>query len=581
MIPLPNLPSLARLGPAEYETFQALSRMGMTAKDVLALIAANVGSTAGLIKADGSTALTGAWNAGNNAITSVNSVDVVNVLEKGLSNDGLTDNTAAFNALVAATAAGTTLYCPRGIYVFASAPASLAAQTLITFRGEAQHSGNYADGTVFQFTGTGAGNFITLGATTGICFERITFDYTSASFSGILVNGDSGSAFMRFDACAFGTATSPRTAGWLVTLDGGNNNVFTACQFTNALRAVRGVNGVGHYSNANQFYACTFSALVTGAVSDPGGLGWLFSGCTFEALTGGTTNAFDSLIASPCQGLAIHGCSFEDASSGTSTWVTLNASGASITGNHFQGAGTTSGITILSTSAGGIDICGNAFILAGTGVTIPNSALGIAIHGNYFNTVPTPISYGTGLTDVWVFGNVSIGGGGAVYNKIFGNVGIGTAAPAVALDLPAYNTTNSQLRVGSFEVQPYALNNVFFADNTYYNGSNLIYRNTGYASLIQFFAGGVYFKMAPSGTGAAVATPVTALSITNLGSVVVAGAALATTATDGFLYIPTCAGPPTGVPTAQTGTAPIVFDSTNNFLYVRVGGTWKKSTVYA
>ena len=68
MIPLPNLPSLARLGPAQYETFQALSRMGMTAKDVLALIAANGGavSTVGLLKADGTTPLTGAWNAGQN-----------------------------------------------------------------------------------------------------------------------------------------------------------------------------------------------------------------------------------------------------------------------------------------------------------------------------------------------------------------------------------------------------------------------------------------------------------------------------------------------------------------------------------
>src|ERR1017187_3649168 len=68
LIPLPNLPSLARLGPAEYETFQALSRMGMTAKDVLALIAANGGavSTAGLVRADGTTPLTGAWNAGQN-----------------------------------------------------------------------------------------------------------------------------------------------------------------------------------------------------------------------------------------------------------------------------------------------------------------------------------------------------------------------------------------------------------------------------------------------------------------------------------------------------------------------------------
>jgi hypothetical protein len=48
--------------------------------------------------------------------------------------------------------------------------------------------------------------------------------------------------------------------------------------------------------------------------------------------------------------------------------------------------------------------------------------------------------------------------------------------------------------------------------------------------------------------------------------------ALATNATNGFLYIPTCAGTPTGVPTAKTGKVAIVFDTTNNQLHVYDGG---------
>jgi hypothetical protein len=50
--------------------------------------------------------------------------------------------------------------------------------------------------------------------------------------------------------------------------------------------------------------------------------------------------------------------------------------------------------------------------------------------------------------------------------------------------------------------------------------------------------------------------------------------ALATNATNGFLYIPTCAGVPTGVPTAYTGKAAMVADSTGNKLYVYLGGAW-------
>jgi hypothetical protein len=52
-----------------------------------------------------------------------------------------------------------------------------------------------------------------------------------------------------------------------------------------------------------------------------------------------------------------------------------------------------------------------------------------------------------------------------------------------------------------------------------------------------------------------------------------AQAALATDATDGFLYVPTCAGAPTGAPTAYTGKVALVFDTTNNRLYA-YDGAW-------
>lgn len=54
-------------------------------------------------------------------------------------------------------------------------------------------------------------------------------------------------------------------------------------------------------------------------------------------------------------------------------------------------------------------------------------------------------------------------------------------------------------------------------------------------------------------------------------------AALNTTATDGFIYIPTCAGTPTGTPTAYTGTVAMVYDTTNNKFYI-YNGAWKGGT---
>jgi hypothetical protein len=66
----------------------------------------------------------------------------------------------------------------------------------------------------------------------------------------------------------------------------------------------------------------------------------------------------------------------------------------------------------------------------------------------------------------------------------------------------------------------------------------------------------------------------TTLKLTPANSLVCQGAALATNATDGFLYIPTCAGTPTGVPTVQAGTVPMVYDTVNHVLCIYDGGSW-------
>lgn len=65
------------------------------------------------------------------------------------------------------------------------------------------------------------------------------------------------------------------------------------------------------------------------------------------------------------------------------------------------------------------------------------------------------------------------------------------------------------------------------------------------------------------------------LALTSSGNVITGtyGAAVLTDATDGFLYIPTCAGTPTGTPTAYTGKVAIVMDTTNHKLYV-YDGSW-------
>lgn len=64
------------------------------------------------------------------------------------------------------------------------------------------------------------------------------------------------------------------------------------------------------------------------------------------------------------------------------------------------------------------------------------------------------------------------------------------------------------------------------------------------------------------------------ITVTTAGSVVLNSGAISGSATDGFLYVASCNGVPSGTPTSFTGRIPIVYDSANNKLYA-YNGTWK------
>jgi hypothetical protein len=83
--------------------------------------------------------------------------------------------------------------------------------------------------------------------------------------------------------------------------------------------------------------------------------------------------------------------------------------------------------------------------------------------------------------------------------------------------------------------------------------------------------GMLLFSTTPDGASAAVER----MRISNAGNVVINTAAIATNATNGFLYVPSCAGTPTGTPTTFTGRVPIVVDTTNNKLYFYSTGAWR------
>lgn len=90
----------------------------------------------------------------------------------------------------------------------------------------------------------------------------------------------------------------------------------------------------------------------------------------------------------------------------------------------------------------------------------------------------------------------------------------------------------------------------------------------GNASALAFFTRN-------SDDATAIATTDERMRIDSLGNVVVNRAAVTTSATDGFLYIVSCAGKPTGTPTTHTGRVPTVVDTSNNIPYFYASGAWR------
>jgi hypothetical protein len=234
----------------------------------------------------------------------------------------------------------------------------------------------------------------------------------------------------------------------------------------------------------------------------------------------------------------------------TSGNVNISTLGARITGD-FTNATVSNRLTFQTSTANSTSSVG--VIPSGTGTTANFAVVN--------NSNPTNASVGLLQATSSVIAITSAAtGSGTVLPITFnipgevaridtsGNVGIGRA-PNYQLDVYRSGTTNSTVAAANDNV----VNILQGAGNT----AGVVGTITSHPLV---FTAGNTERMRITLTGNIVAG---------------ASAALATTATDGFLYVPTCAGTPTGVPTSITGMVPIVVNTTNNKLYFYSGGAWR------
>ena len=226
---------------------------------------------------------------------------------------------------------------------------------------------------------------------------------------------------------------------------------------------------------------------------------------------------------------------------------------------YFVAAGTNTGAATLNIDGlGAKSVTRSGSVALAAGDILTGEVCVVVYDGTRFQLL-NPASY----TNLGVTGNLTLSGGtanGVAYlnaSKVVTsgsalvfdgtNLGIGTASPAQRLHVVGGNyRQNDATNSYGFELQ---------------NG-------TGTSRLVTI-SGGSAFGIQTGGNAKDY------LNIDGNGNVTAGDNNLTTTSTNGFLYVPTCAGVPTGTPTAKTGYAPIVINTTNNKLYFYSGGAWR------
>jgi hypothetical protein len=147
-----------------------------------------------------------------------------------------------------------------------------------------------------------------------------------------------------------------------------------------------------------------------------------------------------------------------------------------------------------------------------------------------------------------------------------GNLGIGTSSPSGRLDVQAANLDIVGVSTTGTNYVRQRMTNT--GGDFYYGIDGSAGANFGFPyAAVLWYTGNNSMVFGTNNSRR--------MEIDGSGNVMAGGASLATTATNGFLYVPTCAGVPTGTPTAKSGFAPIVVDTTNNKLYFYSGGAWR------
>jgi hypothetical protein len=445
-------------------------------------------------------------------------------------NVGATDNSTALQAaLNAVPSTGGTIVIGAGEYNFTSG-VTIPSGKEVTIVGDAGWTSTVPK-VCLKFNGTGSGSFINAQNSIGVTFRDVGINYTSTSFTGRLLDlrnvSGSDSAYWIVDHCSIGGLSVATSTAVGIAVNKAIDGTIRNCHLYACSYAIDGM-ASGNYANGITVEGSVFRTSETAHIHNVSEA-WTIIGNIFEGLRGGGAAAIKNDASVLVQGGIITGNWCGDVTTGSGSQFDAQFMGTQISGNYIGG---TSG---------------------STGINLQDGSIGFAVTGNRFAGMSTGINLGVNCNNYTVSPNSYTG----VTTLLAGTTSAGlarnyTAAMTAPIDVYRNNSSSD----GRCAIR-------YQADRTSTKQYDLGVDPDGGAAkmfALRDVTAGRFSWKAPSA-----------------GGFVIGDAVLSTSATDGFLYVPTCAGTPTGVPNTQTGTSAVVYDTTANKLWVYNGG-WKSAT---
>jgi hypothetical protein len=371
---------------------------------------------------------------------------VIDVTAYGVVGDGTTDNSTALQALLDSAGtnqAGCELHFPpltpagaRAVYCFGTTLNAKSRSGVKLVSVGSQANGTSAE---LRYTGTGSASGITWGSSKGFGIRGLAVTYSSATYSGILLDGslDVGHGdgmYARFERCWFGPTGAGGNLATLVCLDGTHDIDFNQCAWWAGNiqllgKKTQGVSSTGGWAIRVTLTGCSFAGSPATAAIKNADEAWDIN-AVFEPDSAGRACAYTHDTGLRALGVTLRSCWAGDLTSSTQPWIVWSGDGLTIQGGRWAGNATI--VQVDANNCHGITL---------SGMAITNTPVGYAVDYGATTGCTGLVVLGTDLSIYTSpFNNPPVGyitqiGGGVL--DIGGTVQATTVAATSTLSTPA------------------------------------------------------------------------------------------------------------------------------------------------